>query len=836
MLSKSLSARPVRPQAGRALVLAATLAIVPALLWAHPRPVEPMDGGGIAHELHRLQTVGSALYVAAHPDDENTALLAWLTHVRGMRAAYLSMTRGDGGQNLLGQELGPALGVIRTQELLAARRMDGAEQRFTRAVDFGFSKNSDETLAFWGHDSVLADVVWAIRSFRPDIVITRFPPDSTAGHGHHAASAILAGEAFTAAADPKRFPEQLDAVKPWQAKRLMWNAFTGARAPDSTWLVVDVGAYDPLLGRSMSELAGLSRSNHKSQGFGAPERRGSLVNYLAPRAGTAAKRDPFEGIDLTWKRYAGGEAVGTLLAQAEREFDAKRPQALLPLLAKAHAAMRKLQPDPLLERKRQDLEAVMASCAGLWLEAVASRPSVCTDQPFAVATSVLLRTPAAVTLESVAVGEVDHAGSRTLKPNEAMPDTFPLQLPSNTELTQPYWLRLPSAKGLTRVADRSDLGQPENRPALLATFQLNMAGEMVFYTLPVAYRWVDAVQGERWRQLEVSPPATLAFEQPFQLFADATPRPVRVTVRAQKFKLAGTLRLELPPGWSAKPASAPVTIEVEGNEQMIEFVLTPGREAGTARAVIDVDGRPWSMGSQRIDYPHIPVETLYPPAELKLVRTDLNVAAARVGYIAGSGDQIADAIRQMGCSVTPLSDDDVASGDLSRFDTIVTGVRAYNTRPRLRAAQKRLLDWASKGGTLVVQYVTTADGPVDYLGPLPFRVSRDRVTEEDAPVTFLKPTNRLVTAPNKLGPADFDGWVQERGLYFANPFDPNYDAVLGAHDPGEPSRDGGLLYAKHGSGEFIYCGYALFRQVPAGVPGAWRLLGNMVSGAKARLP
>ena len=836
MRSKPLSARPVRWSAP-ALVLAAALAAVPARAPAHPRPVEPMDAGEIAHALHRLQSVGSALYVAAHPDDENTALLAWLTHEKGVRAAYLSMTRGDGGQNLLGQELGPALGVIRTQELLAARRMDGAEQRFTRAVDFGFSKNSDETLAFWGHDSVLADVVWAIRSFRPDIIITRFPPDSTAGHGHHAASAILAGEAFTAAADPKRFPEQLDQVKPWQAKRLLWNAFFGARAaPDSTWLVVDVGAYDPLLGRSMSELAGLSRSNHKSQGFGAPERRGSLLNYLALRDGSPAKRDPFEGVDLTWKRYAGGEAVGTLLAQAEREFDARRPQALLPLLAKAHAAMRKLPSDLLLERKRQDLEAVMASCAGLWLEAVASRPSVCAGEPFAVATAALMRTPAAVTLESVAVGEIERAVPRVLKPNEAAPDTLAIQLPEGTLVTQPYWLRLPSSRGLTRVADRADLGQPENRPALTASFGLVMAGEKVTYTLPVAYRWVDAVQGERWRQLEVSPPGTLAFEQPFLLFVDATPRPVRVTVRAQKNKLAGTLRLELPAGWSVKPASVPVALEVEGSEQTFEFTLTPGREGGTARAVLDVAGRAWSMAAQRIDYPHIPVETLYPPAELKLVRTDLSVAAARVGYIAGSGDQIADAIRQMGCAVTPLSDDDVISGDLSRFDTIVTGVRAYNTRPRLRSAQKRLLDWAAKGGTLVVQYVTTADGPVDYLGPLPFRVSRDRVTVEDAPVTFLKPTNRLVTTPNKLGPSDFDGWVQERGLYFANPYDPNYDAVLGSHDPGEPSRDGGLLYAKHGSGEFIYCGYALFRQVPAGVPGAWRLLGNMVSGAKARLP
>jgi len=822
-------------RAASAFALAVLLLVQPSQPFAHPRPLDPMDGGQIAHELHRLETVGSALFVAAHPDDENTALLAWLTHVKGVRTAYLSMTRGDGGQNLLGQELGPALGVIRTQELLAARRMDGAEQRFTRALDFGFSKNADETLQFWGHDSVLADVVWAIRSFRPDVIITRFPPDSTAGHGHHTASAMLAEEAFAAAADPARFKDQLDAVQPWQAKRLMWNAFTSGRV-DSTWLVVDVGAYDPLLGHSMSELAGLSRSNHKSQGFGAPERRGALPQYLSVREGSPAKRDPFEGVDLTWKRYKGGDAVGALLAQAEKEFDPRHPAASLPLLAKAHAAMKQLPQDPLLARKREDLERVMASCAGLWLEAVSGRPSVTPGDPVAVATAVLMRTPAAVTLESVSVGEVEHAGRRTLQPNVAAADSILLTLPEGSEVTQPYWLRLPSSRGLTRVADRADLGRPENRPALSARFTLAMAGESVTYELPVAFRWTDAVQGERWRYLEVAPPATLAFEQPFQLFTDAAPRVLRVTAHAQRNKLAGTLRLELPPGWSAKPASAPVAIEQESGEQSVEFTLTPGRDGGTARAVIDVGGRTWSMGAQRIDYPHIPVQTLFPPAELKLVRTDLSVLASRVGYIAGSGDQIADALRQMGCSVTPLSDDDVASGDLSRYDAIVTGVRAYNTRPRLRTAQKRLLDWAAKGGTLVVQYVTTADGPVDYLGPLPFRVSRDRVTVEEAPVTFLKPNNRLVNSPNKLGPQDFTGWVQERGLYFASPWDPSYDAVLGSHDPGEPSRDGGLLYAKHGSGEFVYCGYALFRQVPAGVPGAWRLLANLVSGARTHVP
>jgi len=823
-----------RGRSGPLVALLAVLCLAAGPAGAHPRPPEPLDGGEIAHELRRLQTLGSALFVAAHPDDENTALLAWLTHVKGVRTAYLSMTRGDGGQNLIGDELGPALGVIRTQELLAARRTDGAEQMFTRALDFGFSKNADETLAFWGHDSVLADVVWAVRRFRPDVIITRFPPDSTAGHGHHTASAILAGEAFAAAADPARFPEQLDAVRPWQARRLFWNVFTRSSRVDSTWLQVDVGAYDPALGRSMTEIAGISRSNHKSQGFGAAERRGRQLQSLALQAGEPATRDPFEGIDLTWKRVRGGEAVGTLIAQAVREFDPERPEAILPVLARAHAAMARLPQDALVTRKREDLERVMASCAGLWLEAVSARPTVTPGEPVTVVTSVLLRRPVAVTLESVAVDETGRAGARALVPDVASTDTLRFALRRDIAVTQPYWLVLPSSRGLVRVADRADLGRPENRPALTARFQLVMAGERVLFERPVATRWTDPVQGERWRLLEVAPPAGLAFDQPFQLFRGRDAAKVGVNVHANRPGVRGTLRLELPTGWRAEPAGVPVSLDDEGAAQHAEFTVTPGAEGGVARAVVTVDGRDWALSEQLLDHPHIPVQTLFPPAELRLVRTDVRLDAVRVGYVEGSGDQVAEAIRQMGASVTNLTDADLANGDLSRFDAIVTGVRAYNTRPRLRTLQPRLLDWVAKGGALVVQYVTTANGPVDYLGPLPMRLGRERVTVEEAPVTFLKPGHPLLTTPNALGPADFLGWVQERGLYFASGWDPNYDLPLGSHDPGEPSRDGGLVYARHGSGSFVYCGYALFRQVPAGVPGAWRLLANLVSAPRGR--
>src|SRR5262245_8625971 len=325
-----------------AVALVATAVFAHNASLADPRPPDAMNGAELKIALRKLQVMGTALYVGAHPDDENTAMLAWLSNGRMVRTAYLSMTRGDGGQNLLGREIGEPLGVIRTQELLAARNVDGAEQFFTRALDFGFSKNADETLDFWGHDRILADAVWVIRELEPDVIVTRFRPDSTAGHGHHIASSILAGEAFTAAADPKRYPEQLRYVKPWQAKRLVWNAYRfGSTAVDTTpgRVRIDLGAFDPLLGRSYTELAGESRSKHQSQGAGTPERRGEWVNTFENRSGEPAKQDLFEGVDLTWARIPGGAKVGTLLKEAEKAFDPDHPSAILPKLIQAHAVM-----------------------------------------------------------------------------------------------------------------------------------------------------------------------------------------------------------------------------------------------------------------------------------------------------------------------------------------------------------------------------------------------------------------------------------------------------------------------------------------------------------------
>lgn len=834
--------RFVRPCRTPVLVLAATAALLLAasIASADPRPRPPLDAAAIRLGLERLEVMGTVLHVAAHPDDENTALLSWLASGRKVRTGYLSITRGDGGQNLIGGETGELLGVIRTQELLSARRVDGAEQFFTRAVDFGFSKNPDETLAIWERERILADVVYVIRRFRPDVIITRFPTDSAAGgHGHHTASAILAEEAFAAAADPKRFPEQLATTKPWAAKRVVWNVFRfGAAGPDTSRdrARADVGEYSPLLGRSFSEIAGESRSMHKSQGFGAPERRGTFVNTFVHKHGTPGPRDLFEGVDLSWSRVPGGAKVGALVKKARTAFDPDRPHLIVPALLEAHRAMAALPDEPLVARKREETLELVRACAGLWLEAVALAPSASPGTTARVVTTAIGRSPVAIAIERVEIVPLGAArdSARTLALNVLASDTLRVQIPADFPVSQPYWLAGRPSRGAFVTGAQDLAGTPENRAALHARFTLRLAGERLVYETPVVYRWTDRVQGERYRDFVVAPPLTMRFDEGAYLFSGGAARPVQVVVEGGDAPVSGTLRLELPAGWNSSPAEIPVRLARAEAETTVRFLVTPGPSpaAAEARAVFAAAGSTWDRARVRIDYPHIPLQTLFPPAAAKLVRTDVALAAKRIGYLAGSGDDVPAALRQMGAEVTLLEDDAVENGDLDRFDAIVAGVRAYNTRPRLRALQPKLLGYVERGGRLVIQYNTNETALDDRLGPYPFKISRERVTVEEAPVTFVTPEHPLLHTPNKIGPADFEGWVQERGLYFAQPVDPRYQRVLACNDPGEPSREGGLIYARHGRGAFVYTGFAWFRQLPGGVPGAWRLFANIVSAPR----
>ena len=804
------------------------------------------DAAELQLALRKLANVGGALYVAAHPDDENTAMLAWLANERLYRTAYLSVTRGDGGQNLIGEEKGALLGVIRTQELLAARRIDGAQQMFTRAIDFGYSKSAEETLRLWGHDEVLADVVWAIRKFQPDVIITRFPVTGEGGHGQHTASAMLAEEAFVAAADPRRFPEQLRHVAPWQAKRIFWNRFSWQPVkPDDPSLAkslrVDLGTYNPLLGRAYTEIAAESRSEHKSQGFGSAERRGSIINYYDHRGGDPAQTDLFEGVETSWSRYPGGEKVGSLLERAAATFNPANPQASLPLLLQAHQALERLQAQaawssvnrPWLESKRLELLDAIRDAAGLAIDVSAADPTVTPGGELPVTVTVVNRSDHAFRLSMVAslFAQPSKAPGVRLENNKPVKTDLLIRLPNNHALSQPYWLRNPPTAGLYAVDDPTLIGLPENPPAIPITVSLEDPDmNTLIFTVPTVFRRTDPVKGEQVREISVVPPVTANLGSGVYIFPDSKPRPVTVILRSFGLE-EGAVRLTLPEGWKSEPLFTPVKFAGKGDEVRLQFNVTPAAGDVTAQLSVRVNAVPASALTE-IEYDHIPAQRLFNNIGAKVVRADIRRNGNRIGYIMGSGDEVPNVLRQVGYDVTVLSDADLDRGDFSHFDAVVTGVRAYNTRTRLREAHDKLMQYVENGGTLVVQYNTANNASelvVPTPGPYPFKISRERVTVENAPVRILAPDHPLLTSPNKITEADFREWIQERGLYFPNEWDPRYTTIISTNDPGESAKPGGQLVARHGKGVFVYTAYAWWRQLPAGVPGAIRACVNLVS-------
>jgi len=806
-----------------------------------------VDAAQLQLALKKLTVVGSAMYVAAHPDDENTALIAFLGNERLYRTGYLAITRGDGGQNLIGDEKGELLGVIRTQELLAARRIDGGEQYFTRAIDFGYSKNPQETLAIWGHDAALSDVVYNIRRFQPDVLITRFPTTGEGGHGHHTASAILAVEAFTAAADPTKFPEQLKTVGVWQPKRIFWNRFSFQPIkPDdpsvAKSLRLDVGDYNAILGRSYTEIAAESRSQHKSQGFGSAERRGTLLNYFDQLAGDPAQKDMFEGIDTTWSRYAGAEEVGRVLQQASDTFDPKNPSNSIPLLLQAHDLLTRLgasggawAQSAILPVKLHDLQSAILACAGMSIDVSAGDSAVIPGGEVPVSVSVVNRSDYPFTLQMVGSlwANPSKGVSEALKNNVPVKVDISIKVPQDAEFTPPYWLRLPPTKGDYVVTDRKLIGLPEAPPAIPIVVTLaDDRMHNLFVTVPAVSRWVDPVRGEQVRNVDVVPEVTANLGSSVYLFPDAQPKPVTVWLR--NYDAAGpvSVRLHAPRGWATDPVSVPVIFSGKGDEAHVTFKVTPPKEEQNAQLAVEVDlvnGKKLSIGATDIQYAHIPYQRVFGDAFAKLVRANVAKRGSRVGYIMGSGDDVPDALRQIGYDVTFLTDADLERGDFAKYDAIITGVRAFNTRKRLKLIEPKLLDYVKNGGTMVVQYNTLQELVTKDIGPYPFKISNDRVTVEEAPVTFTDPASPLLNTPNKITQADFGGWVQERGLYFLRDWDPKYQTVISTNDPGETAKAGGELWTRYGKGVFVYTSYDWFRELPAGVPGAYRLFANLVS-------
>jgi LmbE family N-acetylglucosaminyl deacetylase len=814
------------------------------------QPHQPPSSVALYNDLQKLNFLGSALYIAAHPDDENTRLIAYLSNHVHARTAYLSLTRGDGGQNLIGTELRELLGVLRTQELLAARGIDGGEQFFTRANDFGYSKHPDETLRIWDREEVLSDVVRVIRTFRPDVIINRFDhrtPGST--HGHHTSSAILSTEAFSLAASREAFPEQLSTLDPWQPSRLFFNTswwFYGSperfeKADKSRLIGLDIGVYYPERGLSNNEIAAMASSQHRCQGFGRPNVRGSEMEYVELLEGSMpATRDLFEGIDTSWGRLEGGAPIGAILEGVSANFNFSDPSVHLPELLKAYELLQGLENSHWKRLKTEELTALIAGVSGLYLEASSVAPSANPGETAPVQIEAINRSKWSMELRGF---QLQHGASAdsviSLPANQrVLLDAF-VTVPENHPDTSPYWLQQPGSLGMYSVPDPSLIGKPETPPAFTLTASLRVEGVLIPFQTPVIHRYSEPDKGELYRAFDIVPKITTAFDEQVVLFPSAHPRQVQLTVKSQAERVRGTASLQIPPGWNMEPKEHEFSIEGKGNEQIFRFTLLPpsGEAEGFVTPRVTLDGADTGYDRELITiaYEHIPTQAVLLPASLKIVRLNVEKAGQHVGYVMGAGDAIPENLEAIGYTVHPITPSEITRESLKKMDAVVMGIRAYNVLDELPFKQELLMDYIREGGTLVVQYNTSGRGSMDFsdMAPYPLRLSRDRVSDEAAPVRILDSQHPVLNFPNPIDAGDFDGWVQERGLYFPDEWDGAYTPLLSMNDPGESPKEGGLLVARYGKGHYIYTGLSFFRELPAGVPGAFKLFSNLLSIGKA---
>ena len=807
----------------------------------------------IYHALKKANVLGSALYVAAHPDDENTRLISHLSNGMYMNTAYLSLTRGDGGQNLIGTEIRELLGLIRTQELLAARRTDGGSQMFSRANDFGYSKSSDETQQIWDKEQVMADMVWAIRKWRPDIIVNRFSHNSNRRtHGHHSSSAELSVEVFNMAADPNAFPEQLKYVDTWQPKRLFFNTswwFYGgrdkfAKADKSNMVAVDAGMYYPLKGKSNNEIAAESRSMHKSQGFGSIGTRGEQMEYLDFIKGDQpnSKTDLLEGINTSWTRVKGGDQVGKTLKNILNNFSYENPAASVPQLMKAYGLIQNLEDEYWKKVKSAEIKKIIAASMGLFVEAIADDYSATPGQEVELAVEAINRSAVdcrLVSIEYLPMGQ-DSAINMALENNQVFKYWKKITLPTDIPTTNPYWLNEKWELGMYHVENQLLRGLPETARNFKVKFNFIISGEAIAFEKDVVHKYDDDVKGEVYRPFEITPPVSVSLTSDVFLFTKNEPQEIDILVKSGKENVSGNVTLCHPDTWRIEPEKMDFNLALKGEEQIFTFKLFPSEnsEENFIVPLATVNEEGYTDKMVIIEYDHIPTQTVFLDASAKVAKMDLKIAGDRIGYIMGAGDKIPESLRQIGYQVDLLEDHQINADNLKNYDAIVVGIRAYNVRERMKFHQPKLMEYVKNGGTMVVQYNTSRGlaMPSEEIGPYPFKLSRDRVSVEDAEVRVLAPEHPVLNWPNKITEKDFDNWVQERGLYFPNEWADEYTPILSSNDPGEPARDGGLLAAQYGQGHYVYTGYSWFRELPPGVTGAYRIFANLVGLGQRERP
>lgn len=742
-----------------------------------PSIIAQKNSIAIYTQLKQMEVLGSVLYIAAHPDDENNAFLPYLTKERHYRTAYLSLTRGDGGQNLIGKEQGVELGLIRTQELLAARQQDGAEQYFSTAYEFGFSKSAKEALAIWDHQKVLSDVVWVIRKFQPDVIITRFPGDARAGHGHHAASSIIAQEAYIAAADPTQFPEQFKyGVQPWKAKRILWNTFNfgTVNTTNDQQLKLEVGGFNPILGKNYGEIGAEARTMHKSQGEGRPRRRGSYFEFFQHLNGDTAKVDLMEGVVTNWTRL-GAPQIQAAVQQLIQNYRIEEPAKIVPALVAVYRQVNALPNHPWKDYQLALIQTTIEDAAGLLLEASTTKQKIAQGGTMSIQVLVNQRSKATSSLNAIQVLAdktivKDSLLAKSLGTNQNQQYNFAIQVPDSMAISQPYWLVQPKTEGMFMVKDQTLIGLPENEPSFTLECNFSIEGENFIKKVPVYYKYLDPTKGDVYQPLVVLPKKEV------------------------------------------DPIQSVVLVPSAGNTKL------PAFEAG--------------IFHKTIEYDHIPAQTYFQNASIKVVKVDIKKLGQKVGYIDGAGDAIPEALEQLGYEVVYLKDADITPAHLKGLDAIVVGIRAFNMYAYLTDKQTILNDYIAAGGNLIVQYIKSNQVGTQNIkmGPYPFTINGGkRVTEENATVTFALPNHPVLNSPNTITADDFKNWVQERSTYQAENIDPHFQMPLQMNDTGETPSQGSLLIAPFGKGNFAYVSLALFRQLPAGNPGAYKLFANLIS-------
>ncbi len=816
--------------------------LIAGLVYAHSVGAQiTVPASEILHDLHRLHRTGKVLYIAAHPDDENTRLISYLTNYEHVDVAYLSLTRGDGGQNLIGTEIGEKLGLVRTHELLAARHRDGAKQYFTRAIDFGYSKTPTETFEFWNKDEVLSDVVRVIRQVQPDIIITRFSPEvnpKRPTHGHHTASAMLAVEGMKAAADETRYVDQLEELTTWQTKHLYWNTsywFYGsvetmdkkvAERPES-YVKFDVNQYMPLLGKSGSDISSDSRSQHKSQGFGNSPGLSPQWEYLELLSEGTAPLHLLDGIATNWKEKTGDTRLDKMIAKTINGFDVNHPEASVDALFAIRDQIGQLEESTFRSAKIEQVQDIIVNCLGVKMHAFTREQNVYIGQE--VPTGLV----ASSNVEGIMVGWklnfTSQSSSKEVKLTPGFKQDFSWNVPEHS--SQPYWLTGKKSHGLYGVTSNNDIGKAINDYPFYMSVDLTYNGKTLRQKLPILHGSNDPVKGQIIQPLMVVPNAMINLSKDVMVFAQDDSKVLDIEVIAGKDELEGYLELFVPEGWKMYPVFHKTKFTKAGEKQHFTFTITPpkGQSEGVIKALFKDDEGVYNKGIYQLKYDHIPEVALFPPAEMKLVKVDLKTKGSKVAYVTGAGDKVPEAIREMGFEVTELTVDELLQSQLNAYDAIVLGIRALNTNESIGSANGILTEYVQQGGNLIMQYNTSHRLKSQPLGPAKIELSRFRVTDETAKVEFLDTEHKALNVPNKITQVDFESWVQERGLYFPKSWDKTMTPLLRMNDVNETPKEGSLLVGQFGDGYVVYTGLSFFRELPAGVPGAYRLFANLLS-------